>query len=152
MPLSSAGLEAALAPQTNQVFLECLTISHASISDILLVNDKVDLPRTAGTFVAFPFQVRLHPRSDERTIDAQIVADNVDQRIVQNLRGLSAGASVTYEVVLQSQPNTVEQGPFDFNLQGFVADALTVQLQLGFGLEFLNEKFPKDVFAPWNTG
>lgn len=152
MSLSQDGLQAALAGWTEQVFLECLTIEHASISDILLVNDKQDLTRSAGTFVAFPFRVRLHTRSEDRVAEAEVVCDNVDQRIVQNLRGLADGATLTYEVVLADSPNTVEQGPFEFEIKGFVADARSVALRIGFAMDFLNERFPKDHFAPWNTG
>lgn len=152
MTLSQTGLQAALAGWTDQVFLECLTIEHPSISDILLVNDKVDLVRSAGTFIAFPFRVRLHARSEDRIAEADVTCDNVDQRIVLNLRGLAEGATLTYEVVLADSPNTVEQGPFEFEIKGFVADARSVSLRIGFAMDFLNESWPKDHFAPWNTG
>lgn len=152
MALSQTGLQAALAQWTSEVFLECLTIEHPDITDILLVNDRQDLVRTAGTFVAFPFRARLHTRSEERVAEAEVVCDNVDQRIVQNLRGLAAGATLTYEVVLHDSPNTVEQGPFEFEIKGFVADARSVSLRISFAMDFLNERFPKDWFAPWNTG
>lgn len=151
MALSAAGLQAALAQWTDEIFLECLTIEHPSISAIRIVNDRADLTRTAGTFTAFPFRARLHARSEERIAEAEIVADNIDQRIVLALRGLSDGATVTYEVVLRDSPNTVEQGPFEFEVQGFSVDAQTITLRIGFALGFLNESFPKDFFAPSNS-
>lgn len=152
MSLSQDGLQAALAQWTDQTFLECLTISHTSISDILLVNDKQDLVRTAGTFVAFPFRSRLHTRAEDRIPEAELVCDNVDQRIIQNLRGLAEGATLTYEVVLADSPNTVEQGPFDFEIKDFMASIHTVALRVGFAMDFLNERWPAHWFAPWNTG
>ena len=152
MTLSQSGLQAALASWSDEIFLECLTIEHPDISDILLVNDNQDLTRSAGTFIAFPFTARLHARADDRTIDAEIVCDNVDQRIVQALRGISNGATVTYEVVLRSTPNVVEQGPLLFKFDGMVADMATVSVRISYGLGFLNEAFPKDYFAPWNVG
>lgn len=153
MTLSQAGLQAALSQRTSEVFLECLTIDHDDFDNpIRLVNDKVDLVRSSGTFIAFPFRARLHARSEERVAEAEIVADNVDQRLIQHLRGLSAGATVTYEVVLLDTPNTVEQGPFQFEIQGFTADAATITLKISFALGFLNEAYPKGWFAPWNAG
>jgi hypothetical protein len=150
--LTPDGLKAALAQNTDAVFLECLTISHPSLSPpIRLVNDRQDLTRTAGTFVAFPFEARLHARSDDMDASAEIVADNVDQRIIEALRGLSHGATVRYEVVLAGSPNNVEQGPFDFEIKGFSANVSTVSLKISFALDFLNEAFPKDYFAPWNA-
>lgn len=151
MTLSQTGLQAALGPSTDQIFLECLTIEHASISDILVVNDKQDLTRTAGTFIAFPFRTRLHARSDDRVAEAEIVADNVDQRLILNLRGLPRGTTITYEVVLRGSPNTIEQGPMAFSLESMVADIATVALRVSFDLAFLNEAFPAGYFAPWNA-
>lgn len=151
MTLSATGLQAALAQWTDEVFLECLTITHPDITTIRVVNDRQDLTRSAGTFTAFPFRARLHARSEERIAEAEIVADNIDQRIVLALRGLTDTAVVTYEVVLRDSPNTVEQGPFQFDVHGFSVDAQTISLRVGFALGFLNEAFPKDWFAPSNA-
>lgn len=155
MALSSAGLIAALSSWTDEVFLECLTVSFPASSptvpDILLVNDRQNLSRTAGTFIAFPFRARLHARAEERIAEAEITADNVDQRLILALRGMGQGTTITYEVVMESAPNTVQQGPFEFDVKGFVADAHTVGLRISFALDFLNEAFPKDYFAPWNA-
>jgi hypothetical protein len=143
---------AALAQHTDEVFLHCLTIDHPSLSPaIRIVNNTVDLERTAGTFIGFPFSVRLQLSSDEMDATAEIVVDNVDQRIVAALRGLSYGAKVTYEAVLASAPNSVQQGPFEYEIQGFSANLSTVTLSISFALGFLSEAFPKDYFAPWNA-
>jgi hypothetical protein len=150
--LTPDAVRAALAQTTDEVFLECLTIAHPSLSpSIRLVNNTQDLSRSAGTFIAFPFSARLQPRSDDMDATAEIVADNVDQRIVAALRGLSHGATVTYEVVLASAPNDVQQGPFEFEIQSFSANISTVSLSISFALGFLNEAFTKDYFAPWNA-
>lgn len=103
-------------------------------------------------FVAFPFTVRLHTRSDDMDAMAEIVADNVDQRIIQALRALEYGATVRYEVALAGDPYGVEMGPFDFEVKGFSANLTTISLRVAFAMEFLNEAFPKDYFAPWNAG
>lgn len=152
MSLSQEGLQSALAGSTDEVWLECITIEHPSIATMRLVNDRVDLVRSAGTFVAFPFSVRLHVRSDEMNAMAEVVADNVDQRVILALRGLAHGATLKYEVVLASSPNVVEQGPFEFEIKGFSANVSTVSLSVSFAMDFLNESFPKDYYAPWNSG
>jgi hypothetical protein len=152
MSLSQAGLQAALAQHTDEAFLECLTIAHPSVTTIRLVNDRQDLTRSAGTFIAFPFRARLQPKSEDRIAEAEIIADNVDQRIITALRGLSDGATATYEVVLADTPNTVEAGPFEFEIMGFSADAATITLRVSGDYRVLNEAWPKDYFAPWNAG
>jgi hypothetical protein len=149
---SANALQAALAQWTDEVFLECLTFDHSSISTpIRLVNDQSDLSRTAGTFTAFPFSVKLHARGEDRLAEAEITATNVDRRIVEELRAISDRPTCTYEVVLHSSPNTVEVGPIEFAVLSFVADAASVGLRCAFALDFLNESWPKDWIAPWNS-
>lgn len=154
MTLSADGLQAALAQWTDEVFLECLTFEHSTLATpIRLVNDRQDLARTAGTFTAFPFGVQLHQRTSDSIATARITADNVDQRIITELRAIQTPRpTVTYELVLASSPNTVEQGPIEFEILGFVADAVSISLEVSFALGFLNQAFPKDFFGPANSG
>ena len=150
--MTPEGLKAELAETTDEAFLECLTITHPEIDTIRLVNDEDDLVRTAGTYISFPFSVKTHPRGDEMNAMAEIVADNVDQRIILALRGLGYGALVTYEVVMDSSPNALEQGPFEFEINVFTVIASSIALHFSFAIDFLNEGVPKDWFAPTNSG
>lgn len=152
MSLSNDALQSALAGWAEQIWLECLTFEHASLgSPIRLVNDKQDLARTAGTFTAFPFTFQDFVRADDQQVVAQIVADNVDQRIITALRGITGRPTVTYEAVLYDSPNTVERGPMEFEVLGFQANISTISLRVSFAMSFLGEAFPKDYFAPWNA-
>lgn len=153
MSLSSTGLQAALASWTTEVFLECLTFDHASLgSPIRLVNDTQDLVRTAGTFTAFPFDIKLPSKSDDRISEAEVVASNVDRQLVQALRGISGDKpTCMYEVVLLGSPNTIEFGPATFEILGFTTVMGSISMRISFDMKFLNEAFPKDYFAPWNA-
>jgi hypothetical protein len=150
--LSAIALQSALAGWTDEIWLECITFDHASLAEpIRLVNDKVDLERTAGTFIAFPFQFQDFVRGDGQSVEAQISADNVDQRILSALRGIVGKPTVTYEVVLHGTPNTIERGPMEFEVLGFSTNLTTVSLRVSFALSFLDSAFPKDWVAPWNA-
>lgn len=154
MPLvSNNALQAALSGWTSEVFLECITINHASMgSPLRLVNDRQDLVRSAGTFTAFPFEVRLHAQADDRITEGELVADNTDRRIVQALRSLTGSRpTVMYEVVLASSPNTVEVGPITYEALAFRATLADVTLTIAFAFSILNDAYPKDYFAPWNA-
>lgn len=146
--LSLPALQAALAQETDQVFLACLVISHVDLATpIRLVNDAVNLARAAGTYLAFPFQFEL-PSQDESQLPAvRLLIDNVDRSIVQWIRTLSSPPTVTMDVVLASSPNTVEAGPFAMTLKSAPYDANQIQGELGFE-DVLNEPFPKDSFTP----
>lgn len=146
--LSPAALQAALAQETEEVFLACLTIEHPDLqTPIRLVNDTQDLVRAAGTFIAFPFEVPVPDADDQKLSQVQIRIDNVDRSITDTIRGLDGKPQITLEVVLASSPDTVEAGPFPFSLLDSGYDALAVTGRLGFE-DVLNEPFPKDSFTP----
>ena len=152
MTLSATGLQSALAAWTDQIWLECLTFDHASLAaPIRLVNDQADLVRTAGTFIAFPFQFQDFVRGEDQSVVAMITADNVDQQIMLALRGISGKPTVTYEAVLYDSPNTVERGPMEFEVLGFQSNLTTISLRVSFALSFLSEAWPKDYFSPQNA-
>lgn len=151
MTLSATALQSALAGWTDEIWLECLTFEHDTLdAPIRLVNDKQDLVRAAGTFIAFPFTFRDFVRADDQSVEAQIVADTVDQRIIYAFRGITGKPVVTYEAVLHGSPNTVERGPMQFELMGFQANLTTISLRVSFAFSFLSDAFPAGYFAPWN--
>jgi hypothetical protein len=150
--LSNDALQSALSQWTDECWLECLTFEHSSLSaPIRLVNDRQDLVRTPGTFTAFPFAVKLHERTEDGFGQAEIRADGVDQSLIDDLRSIEHGLTVTYELVLLSSPNTVEHGPIEFEVRSIVANAGTISLLVAFALNMLGEAHPKDYFAPWNS-
>lgn len=152
MTLSATALQSALAGWTDEIWLECLTFDHPSMNEpIRVVNDKVFLERTAGTFFAFPFTFQDFIRGDSQSVEAQIVADSVDQRIILALRGIVGKPTVTYEAVLRDTPNVVERGPMEFEVLAFSTNLTTISLRVSFALSFLSEAMPKDYFAPWNS-
>lgn len=156
MALSQTALQGLLASATDVVYLECLTISHPQLPDgpIRLVNDKQNITRNAGEFVAFPFSVRPPAQAEDRAPTLEITADMVDQRIMTGLRSLvghRTRATVEYEVITFAQPNTVEWGPVEFSLDTIATDGLaTIKLRASFSMGLLSDAFPRQVFSPGN--
>lgn len=147
--VSQTALQAVLAEETNKVFLACLKISHPDMAtDIRVVHDKQDLTRSDGTYIAFPFKVNLPSDSEDNIPKVNITIGNVDQTIIKELRKLTDPPTIRLEVVLASSPNTVEVGPFDFELKNISYDAFQITGELGYAEDFLNEPFPKDTFNP----
>ena len=155
MALSQTALQAVLAQSTERVFLECLTISHADLAETLrLANDRVDLTRTAGTFIAFPFQVTGMRQSPDQLPQMRITVDNVDQRVITALRTLAGtrkDITMTYEVVLADTPDVLEYGPIDFRVDSVNVSPDSIALDLSFHSGFLNAAFPAGQFAPSNA-
>jgi len=83
-------------------------------------------------YVAFPFQIDLPGEDVEQPSVARLRIDNVDRRIVQAIRGLPTAPLADIEVVLASQPETVEVGFYDLTLRAADYDALYVEGTLTF--------------------
>jgi hypothetical protein len=150
--VSQAFIQATLASWTDEILLICLTFDHDDLaSPIRLVNDTQDLVRSAGTFTAFPFDYQDYVRGEDQTAEVIITADNVDQRIIEALRGLSSRPTVTYELVLRSSPNTIEKGPIEFEIVGFEAALGMISLRASPARAFLGYAHPKDYFSPGNA-
>lgn len=131
--VSLTALQAMFAEQTPEIFLECLTVNHPSLSTpLFFVNDTVDLVRTAGTFIAYPFQIHLPEQTDQQMPQVTLVIDNVDRSIGEHVRALTSAPTITLEVVLASSPNTVEAGPFVLTASAAQYDAMQVSFTLGY--------------------
>lgn len=138
------------AQETAEAFLILLTIDHADLDEpIRVTSDAVDTVSRGETYIRFPFAVTLPDDRDDQMVRAQLTIDNVDRRIVNTLRSISGPPTVTLEVVLGSDPNTVEAGPFEFTLRNARYNALTVAGDLVFE-DILNEPIPGDAFTPGN--
>ena len=73
--------------------------------------------------------------------------DNVSREIIEEIRSLSSPPTVTISIVLHSDPDTVEAGPWEFKLLNATYDANIIQGSLGFE-DILNELFPYGTFNP----
>jgi len=156
MPLSQDALQGLLASSTNIVYLECLTISHSNFTDgtLRLVNDRVDLIRASGTFVAFPFTITPPAQDSTQVPVLEIQADMVDQRIIYAIReviGKRERPVISYEIVTASAPDTIEWGPVEFQFDSASTDgASIVKIRASFALGLLEDAFPTKLFSPGN--
>lgn len=140
--------QAVNAQETDEVFLLLLTIDHAELgAPIRVVCDKADVTSGGDTYSQFAFQVSLPDDREDRPPRVTLRIDNVDRQIVQAIRTITSAPSVTLEVVLASDPDTIEAGPFDFELRSARYDALLVEGELGFE-PVLDEPFPAQRFTP----
>jgi hypothetical protein len=100
-------------------------------------------------YVPFPFDVILPDESDDAVPRVTLRIDNVDRRIVSELRSVVTNVPVTVRmtVVLASSPDTIEVGPMEFSLRDVEYTATTVEGTLLYE-DVLNESFPADSFTP----
>jgi len=146
--LSSLAKQSIHAPETGSVFLLLLTISHASLSvPIRVVNNTENIVSGGNTFTAFPFTLVLPDEREDAPPRMRLVIDNVDRTIVQSLRSLTSPPTIQLDVVVASQPNTLEASFPGFTLRQSNYDQLVVEGDLTLE-EIVLEPFPEGAFTP----
>lgn len=147
--LSSAAKAAIFAPQTGEAFLVLLTLAHYSFAATLkfAANDQ-NVWHQGSEYLAFPFEIMLPDDTDEAPPKVTLKIDNVDRRIIQEIRQVPGDPiTVTLFLVTASSPDLVEAGPYQFVLRDVSYSAATIEGTLAYE-DILSEPFPADSFTP----
>ena len=154
-------LEAATAQHTDEVYLVLVTFSHPDlaalgiqypelgVSDgaLRFVNNTVDITSRGEVFKAYGFDFTPPGQGENERQIATLVIDNVDRRIMLAIRSLQSRPTVLVEVVLGSDPDTVEETLPEFQFVGAGADRLQVNGQLAVDLDE-DEPVTSNSFTP----
>lgn len=148
--VSLPALQAMLAQQTSAVFLELLTVDHASLgSPIRLVNNTVAIESNGNTYQPASFAGSLPPDVEKRVPVAQLTVSNVDQTLITALRQLTSAPTFTLAVIAADTPDVYEYGPIDLDLRDYQTNRQTVSLKLSLE-DFTQEGYPYLRFDPVN--
>ena len=146
--LTSTARAALAAQETGEVFLQLVTITHDDLEPTLyFVNNTVDIVSRGTTYLGWPFQITLPDEREDTMPTVQLVIDNVDRRIMEGIRLLPSAPALALEVILASDPDTLEAGPFNFAVRGVEYDALIIQATLA-PEDLLNEHAISHSFSP----
>lgn len=130
--LSATAIAALNAQETGEVWLVLLTISNPGITTIRVVNNTENIVSRGNTFQAFPFEIELPGQDPDTPASARLRIDNVDKQIVEAIRSISTPPNITIEVILASQPDTVEIAFSDLTLRSVEYDVDSVRGELTF--------------------
>jgi len=148
--MSATARAAIYAPETDEAFLLLLTIEEASLSEPIRVCHNTENVTSRGdVYAAVEFGIELPAERGDMIETVRIVLDNVDRQIVQAIRQAVGRPHVTLEVVVGSDPDTVEAGPFKFDLESAEYDALAVVGELAFD-DVSQLRSPAHLVTPWN--
>ena len=145
---TAAAVSALLAQSTPEAFIALVTITHADSGDVFRVCMNTESIISRGnTFLPYAFRFHLPSESGEETGQVQFEIDNTDMVLIGMLRRITSPAEFLIEMVLASNPDTVELAVADLVLREVSWDASTVRGKLMLD-DVLNQRFPKDVFDP----
>lgn len=155
--LSGPAFRAMFSQETGEVFLICLTLTHANWPNpVYVVYNNQPITRTIASvptvFLPALFEINLPEEVADKIPEVRITIDNVDRSII-DLIALITGTrvQVVLEVVLASSPDTVEAGPFTFWMLSATYDAQKITGVLGYEDTVLNSEFPKLKYTPVNS-
>lgn len=141
---------AVYAPETDEVFLILLEINEASLAEpIRFAHNNEPITSGGDVYAASFFDVALPSQSADNIEPVRLTVGNVDRAITDSIRLAVGRPQVTLEVVLASDPDTIEAGPFEFELEGVEYDALTVTGELVYD-SVTALRYPADMVTPWN--
>jgi len=155
--VSDALKETVFAPETDEVFIILITVTGNDLATpIRIANDPMVLLPVAGVrgvisrgeeYIYLPIDIQLPQQDDTGIARARLTIDNVDRLIVEGARKASKGLSVTIEIVMASDPDTVEVSVPDFRFERVRYNALTISGDIS--LEYFDlEPFPSGRFTP----
>jgi hypothetical protein len=146
--LSAAMRSAIYAQETGEACLILLTIEHADFdAPLRVVCNRENVTSRGNVYTATAFEFILPDEREGQPPRATLRIDNVDRLIVNTLRAIQSPATITAEVVLASQPDTVEAAFSNLSLKNVNYDALVVEGELGYEI-LLDEPFPAGRFVP----
>ena len=127
--------------------LVLLTIEHADIATIRLVDNLVDVTSGGDIYTAKAFTLRLPDSLEDAPSGGRLRIDNVSRELGEAFRTISSPPDVTIELIRHDDPDTIETGWPAMQMTNTRFDFLTVEGDLGY--EALSrEPYPFLTFSP----
>ena len=145
MALSPTARAAAYAQSTGEVFAWLLTVDHPDITPIRLTTDTDIVTSNGNIYTPFPMEIALPGSIGAQGGAARILLDSVDETVRNELRALTSSPTLTFELVLLSEPDTVIKGPITYELFDSEIDRLFISASLVFRNAF-REAYPGRFF------
>ena len=156
-PVSNTAKAAVYAQNTDEAFITLVTIDHANFAEpVRVASDPFELLPDAGVrgvvsrgeeYLYLPFSIELPTQDDSGISRARLSIDNISREIVAAVRSANSALSITIEIILASDPDTVEISIADFRLDRVTYDAFTVSGDIS--AEYFDlEPFPSRRFTP----
>jgi len=140
--------DAVYSQRTSEAFIVLLTIEHDDLAaPIRLSSDGVDTTSNGETFIAYPFNITFPDDPEEGITMGKFEIDNVAQDYIAAIRSISTSPTMQIDVVLASDPDTLEVSLSGFEMTNIEYTANVISFSLSVE-SFMNEPWPGDSFLP----
>lgn len=147
--LSNNALAQLFAQESDDPFLLLVTLQHSSFGTLRLVNNVVDITSRSNVYSAFPMKITLPTDDGESLREVQIEFDNVSLELIQEIRSVTDYIAVTIEMILASDPNSVEIEMGELKIKDLTYNKTSIKAKL-FMDDFLNTEMTGEKYTPTN--
>ena len=134
-------------PSTDEVLVYLLVVEANDSEMFYLTSERITITSNGQEYEPCPFKIALPDDVSDRTEQAKIEFDNVDQSMINVVRSITTAINIRLSVVLASNPDVVEVGPYDLSLSEVDYDLMKIEGTLK-GPNILDEGFPSESFSP----
>jgi len=151
---SNTFIKATQALTTEERFLMLVRIEHEDIDPVAFPNGICVVASDANVvsngieYEAYAVRIKLPEKNPEQLPRGQLTIDNLDRSIIKAIRLLQGRKpTVSISVILESAPDTIEDGPLYFEINRTPWNRYTITADLATE-PILNETWPAHAFTP----
>ncbi|HEY4529389.1 MAG TPA: DUF1833 family protein [Luteimonas sp.] len=141
----------AILARESEPFLALMQISGTGLETMRVVNNVESITRNGQVYQPWAFDGQPPEDSAQQSPTVTLRVDNIDRAVLNLLRSYTGVPKCELVWVMASQPNQAVYGPFEFVIQAATASELTIDLQLGYEEDILNQAFPGTTYNPTNS-
>ncbi len=149
--LSPEAAQAILARETGEAFLALMQISGPGLDTMRVVNNLESITRNGDVYQPWAFDAAPPEDSAQQSPTVTLRVDNIDRAVTDLLRSYGGVPKCELAWVMSSQPDRAVYGPFEFSILTASANEITIDLQLGYEEDILNQGFPGQTYTPTNS-
>tara|TARA_Y100001951_G_scaffold77476_1_gene64804 strand:+ start:460 stop:921 length:462 start_codon:yes stop_codon:yes gene_type:complete len=138
-----------LDESSGEAYIALATLIVDDGDPVYLAENNVDIVSRGNIYRAAYFKLDAPKRNGDELPAANITLSNVDRSLIEAIR-TSEKIEIIRELVAESRPDVVEDGPYNFSLNEVQYDEALINGTLGFE-NILDEKFPELTYNPADT-
>lgn len=150
-PLTPEAARAIVARDSDEPILALVSFTGQGLDPIRIVHNTESITRNGQVYRPWAFEGP--PPEDGAALSTEITLsiDNIDPKVTRQIRDYQGIPLCEIVWVMGSQPNQALYGPFEFAVLSAKANEVTIQTQLGYEENTLNQAFPGQTYSPTNS-
>lgn len=149
--LTPEAARAILARESDQPILALVAFTGPGLDPIRIVHNTESITRNGQAYQPWAFEGP--PPEDGAALATEITLsiDSIDPTVSRQIRDYQGVPQCEIVWVMAGQPDHAIYGPFEFAVLSAKANEVTIQTQLGYEENTLNQQFPGQTYSPTNS-